>query len=192
MNERGKQFRVLSILLLIAAVCCFVTQIVSLILMKDNAVLISVTSVISALATLTAIYYGFNGFRKSAAAVFKTFMILFAETLFMGVINRGYYLDGTAAAAMTGAMALQFACIAILAVAENLGKTKSMTLCWIVFVITLAAFLTAFIEKPGTLRGGDLVGDIAVIRTGGNVFLSGTALLMTAGKYKDKAIRGTK
>lgn len=191
MDTKGKQFRFISILLLIMAASSFVFSIVSLFMIKGNAVLISITSGINALTVLTAIYYMSRGFRKSAASVYKAFMILFATTLFMGIINRGYYLDGIASAVMTGAMAFQFACVAILLVAENLGKARSMTLCWIVFAITLAAFILAFIVKPGTLRGGDLSGNIAVIRTGSNVFLSGIALLMTDGKYKDKENRGT-
>lgn len=191
MIERSKQFRWISVIMLILTGAAVPANIWCLTI-SESVVLIKTVSVLSILACLAALYYGLSGYRKNAASSYKLYMILYALALLMCTINRGFYLEGTLSAVTIGCMAVQFACIAIIIVAENLGEKKSLILCGIVAAFSVAAFVVCLFMSPGFLRGGGVSGTVAVIRSGSNNHLAFLTLTLTVAKYKDKDLRGTK
>lgn len=191
MDERSKKFRYISFLLLFLTVAAIPFN-VWLLTISESIALVKVVSVASILACLAALYYGLNGYKKNAAPAYKLYMMLFALVLWLAAVNRGFYMDGIASGVLVGCMAIQFACLAIIIVAENLGKKKSTILCWIVVTFTVTAFVLSLILSPGFLRGGDLSGTVSVIRSGSNNHLAFIALALTKAKYTDKDLRGTK
>lgn len=146
------------------------------------------------LAILCAFYYGLKGYNKSAAPVYKVYLILLALVIFLGSINAGTVLfsgDRKSKAGIIISM-IAFACYFCLIVAENLGKRKSMTLAWTVFVLYAVSIVLSLTRLPGILRGGTITGNIVLFRAGTNFALSLVALVMTKAKYMDKELRGTK
>lgn len=190
MNERNKQFKWLSAIMMILTVTAIMANIWSLTLVKGIWIY-KVLSILSVLACLVALYYGLKGYRKNEAAAYKTYIILYAFIPWVSTISHGFYLEGTMAAVTTGCMALQFACAAIIAVAENLGKKKSLILCGIIVTLTFAAFVVCVFVSPGFFRGGDVIGTLSMIRTGSNTLLAFVAFVLTMAKYKDKQLRET-
>lgn len=158
-----------------------------------NQVLSSVLgAVLGLFGCFAAMYYAWRGCSKNAAICYKIYMLIAVVSYQLASSALGIHLNGVAAGVSVGLYTLGAGCALALALGTDLGKKTSMILCWIIIAVTAALMCTAAIVLPGAVRGGSVMGTIALSRAGSNFFLAVVAMAMTAAKYQDKAARGTK
>ena len=93
-------------------------------------------------ALLSAMHYIVSGYTKDAAKYYKVFAGLYALASVVSLLYM--YLHADASLFHFAATAVVFGLIIILAVAPNLGKARSLTLCGIVIALRLADLILAF------------------------------------------------
>ncbi len=189
--NKDKSFKWLSIVLILLLLLAFAAEISVFSGLLGNFIGIS-TNIFSILAIIVAFYYSIMGYGKIASKAYRIYMLLLAIVVWTDIVRHAMHLKGVPVAYAVGGLSIQFACLVVIALAENLGKKKSYTLCWIVLAIAIINFMIAFIFSPGFARGGGIINTIRVVRTGSDVLLIFIAYLITIAKYKDKEMRGTK
>lgn len=135
-------------------------------------------SVVDMLGLAAALYYCIRGYRKDAAKFYKLFVYLYILSRLMGVAffaGKGNVLDTVCMAVVIGAAG-------ILAVAKDLGKTKSQ-------MLGLAILLASFIPTIINFIHGAIIRSLS-----GCISFCVVAILLNLlvlAKYEDKAERGT-
>jgi len=178
MLKTGKGSVVVSVLALICIAAALVFSFVSVVSTQFGAV--QQAAVLLRIAALIyAALYILTGHSKTNAASYKIFGYVFALA----------QIAGLAAASSRGAAytslllsALILALILILTVSKDLGKSNSLTLCGVLFLLTV-------------LHSVMMIGSFGVSALGGQLVKLLLALLydlMTVAKYQDKAARGSK
>lgn len=138
-----------------------------------------VANLIDALALLAAALYCILGYKKSAAAYYKFFVILFGASILVGV-----YARASAGNALSSAItSITFGAICILAVSKDLGKKKSLVIGFIAFVTSV------YIVVSWALAGMDFFGPM--LSSIAELLMTIILNLSILGKYADKAERGT-
>lgn len=145
------------------------------------------------LCCAAAAIYALKGYRKDSAKYYKLFMILLfvffqLKNCEVGIIGENPAETGS----MIGWVSLCAALALVLALSSDLGKKKSMMLCWIMLTVTVAMLVMGMILRPGVVLGGSFMGTAIAIHTASTCFLAQAALVMTVAKYQDKTARGTK
>ena len=167
----------------------------SLIIDIDTPALPHLLAGIALIATISALYYAFRGFKKYAAPAYKAYMIIcavFFQTLCVGnAINLSASQmgkPGLAAVVMTNS--LIFGLFLLLGVAKDMGKKLTYTICGIAQILTFVD-LILFVFIAGRIDGAAIshfLGSRGLTR-----FLLVTVACFMAGlKYADKAERGSK
>ena len=190
MPTNKKSFLALSAYLVLSLVLCMILNVV--ILTWGVLPIMKLLSVETILALFTAIYYAFRGYKKSVAPAYKAYLIVLSFLFLSSGANMGIQFDSVTAGVTVCLMMFVFACTFTLLVATDLGKRKSMTLCWLVTAIFFVLMVFVLIAAPGIVRGGTISNTAFLFRCVSNFVLSLIATLMTAAKYIDKTTRGTK
>lgn len=153
---------------------------------------------VSAIAELCALvfagFYYLRGFPKDAAKYYRLFMLFYAFTFLAetaaGALTHDSLGVSTDDPVMLIVTMILYGNVLILAVAKDLGRAVSLTLCAVSAAIYLVPLIGIWI--PGTV---DFATDAAKTA---NILLyvvwfaqACNALLMTLAKYMDKAARGT-
>ena len=148
---------------------------------QDYMFIYAFVNISNAIALACGIVYLFNGYGKSVADYYKLFLIyvavnslLIAGAIFIAV---GFVVEEILLLA-------KIVLLVVLAMWKNLGKTKS----WIVFILILGLDIALFIT---TLISSEISIHILVSLVT-SLALDGIIAIAIQGKYRDKAIRGTK
>lgn len=172
--ENKKGLSVLNIILLVVGVILDIYLSVT-VLKNDQTAL--VTSIALACACCFGILYAVYGYKKDVATYalwfYGVFAIAVASKLWFLKAHDGIFLPTV----------VSFACLAVLAIARDLGKSKSMTLC----VVNLIAAVALPVYY---LMNGIDVYYVLVFVT--EAILSVVLLIMMYAKYQDKASRDSK
>ena len=137
-------------------------------------------TVVRLFALLFAGFYLLSGYSKNAAKYYKTFGIIYALTIVVGIItcitNTVFVMDIICSV-------LLLIGILVLVSVKNLGKTKSFVICAFLVALQIACVVLVYLE-------GDPI--IVKIDMFMGVDLACLYGIMTYAKYLDKAERGTK
>lgn len=153
----------------------------------SGSILGSLCHILEFLCLGTGITYFLRGYKKSAASYYKFFMYTFLVMVFVQTVRHMVEL---------GSLNIFNAClyliplvmITTLAVAKDLGKTKS----YIVAVILLISYIIPFAFAIPLAMEKDLIAAIGLLSSDiANILIAITSLLMVVGKYIDKTERGT-
>lgn len=79
-----------------------------------------------------------------------------------------------------------------LALVPDIGKKRSLRLVYSVVGFNLIYAVAMFFYRPGTFRGGDILGNVSIVLAFSRLFLCLVAHQMVSMKYQDKDARGTK
>ena len=193
-NKTGttKTRAALTAVLLLAAV--FAALICNIIILTTAGLkpFFKLAAVINLFACGCALYYMVNGFKKASARWYRCYILLFAWVVLTASVSAAANAAGALASVISCLQTLVFACLFVLLFGRDLGVRLSMTICKAVIVIEGILFIYTFFRFPTTLRGGDPINNVVVIRTGSLLLYAIILAVMTHAKYLDKASRGTK
>lgn len=152
---------------------------------KEAGIAMMVGAMCSLAAICASLMYLFYGYKKNAASYFRGFMIAYALSQLAGLVIAGQNAEKTGLGVLlVGAV---YGPVLVMAVAENLGKKKSYTLCAIAVLLQIGVLVGAIIT-----RGSANVGGLFLMRGYMQLTLAVSMMLMTVAKYEDKSARGTK
>ena len=159
---------------------------------EESAPYLQIAAVFIILAMIAALVYVFGGFKKRGAKYYSLFIYLFALSEFVSIIFAASIAEEDTSKSLVGVIlrVALFGILLVLASAKDLGKTKTYTLGIILLVTDLVMFIASLVMN--FTGNGSSTGVIFAIRTGSNLFLSFSLLVMMIEKYADKASRGSK
>ena len=172
-NSGYKAIVIITLILLIAALV-----ITALVAVKEDHLPSQIACLLEFAALIYAAYYILSGYSKNAAKYYKTygFMIAGAFVFALAAITQAtndYFA--------TLVVAIQLTIVLILTMIKDLGKKKSMGLCY-------AYLLVAVIGLALSFAGGLIAIGYAVVE----LIFAIVMTVMTVAKYIDKTARGTK
>lgn len=187
-NKKYLPIKIVHLLLMVAAIvfCCLsLTKIGTDTTLSSNPGTRTVTYILEIIALISGVIYLAFGYKKNAAAYYKTFMVIMVITqafmcyrqMITGVSEKVAILN-----------IIPFAMLVILATGKDLGKATS----YVIAAIPLACRLIILILDITTFGVMPNTGFTIISHAVSNVLLAGTAAFMVTGKYLDKAERGTK
>lgn len=147
---------------------------------------------LSILALFSAFVYIVSGYRKSSAKYFKLFLYVYAVSYLSLVIDMLVSFIKTAQSGIpittqnllyNGLNIVAFVLINVLLIKENLGKTRSLIMSYLILLINLV-FFVAFIMQGVSTQ--------IIVRKYSGLALSIVLVTMEHLKYYDKKQRNTK
>lgn len=147
---------------------------------------------LSILALFSAFVYIVSGYRKSSAKYFKLFLYVYAVSYLSLVIDMLVSFIKTAQSGIpittqnllyNGLNIVAFVLINVLLIKENLGKTRSLIMSYLILLINLG-FFVAFIMQGVSTQ--------IIVRKYSGLALSIVLVTMEHLKYYDKKQRNTK
>lgn len=143
-----------------------------------------VNLVLSVLTLVFALWYVFSGFRKEAGIAYKGFMINYLVLTYYNCLR--LYQSGIVVHLM--AEIVVFACVFTIVFAKDLGKVKSLVLCYLPLILSVLMLISLLV-----FRDNDNYTKYTVIRITARyvtfLLCSVIMTLMTVAKYADKAAR---
>ncbi len=175
------------ILLAAAEILCIAAIVTSLSdASASGSLLGNICHVLEFLCLGTGITYFLRGYKKSAASYYKFFMYTFLVVVFVQTVKHMVEL-GNINIYKACLYLIPLVMITTLAVAKDLGKTKS----YIVAVILLISYVIPFAFAIPLAINQNLISAIGLLSSDiANIIIAITSLLMVAGKYIDKTERG--
>lgn len=140
--------------------------------------------IITLLSLLSATVYCVYGYKKDASNYFKAFILLLAIQELIripGIVKLGGVMSGINISDYLIFIAISFAVMCVLFMAENLGKKKSV-------ILGLVALLLNILIVIKSVINGYYFHLMVLLP---NVVLFAVLVLMILAKYYDKAERGT-
>ena len=174
-----KSLNVFAIIISVLSICCAI-GIVYLTFSSELDALYIVESISNLLALIYAFFYLINGYKKDFATYYKIAMLVNAVNAL--VVTALSSNEATKYISIISC-AICFGAILTLALAKNLGKNTSITLCLIVIVLRTMGIVSCFMASA-TL-------DINLILMLSQLVLALVILLATIAKYVDKQERNT-
>lgn len=147
--------------------------------MFNTPALAIVDSIVCIAALIFGLFYSLKGYKKDAAAYYKLFMYLLLVSSLMSLSTIVVKFN----VLMLICDAIILICVVALAVANNLGESKSNNCALIILICDLIKFfyVVAKIKDMPTIAG-----EFA------NLVLACVLCVFVSAKYTDKATRGTK
>lgn len=147
---------------------------------------------LSILALFSAFVYIVSGYRKSSAKYFKLFLYVYAVSYLSLVIDMLVSFIKTAQSGIpittqnllyNGLNIVAFVLINVLLIKENLGKTRSLIMSYLILLINLVFFVAFILQGVSTQ---------IIVRKYSGLALSIVLVTMEHLKYYDKKQRNTK
>lgn len=197
MNTKTNVSKPISYVLLAAIVAAIGANLFSLIV---NARFISsISAGLALMGCCSALHYVFKGYKKDAAKYYKFYMLLLYLSFVVGAIGPSLiveYPDGLIRFITISFFVVsdctQAAFCMTLALSHDLGKKTSMIMCWVMVVLCSIFMVISIGFTPSEFMGGGIAGVVYALRSASNLVIVLIGLLMTAAKYQDKTVRGTR
>lgn len=193
MSKQSTKFKVLSIitailLALSIAGCLHV-------LIEKAGTYFMISAVVEGVAIIFAILYYIFGFKKNAALFYQLFMLFYAftylaEMLVSALDYNNLGVESIVPATVVFSM-IMYGNTLILAIGKDLGKKVSYALCGINILFYALPIVGTFVPDIVTFSN-DMVKQSSITLYGIWLVMAINALVMTIGKYADKAERGSK
>ena len=147
--------------------------------MFNTPALVIADSIVCIAALVFGLFYSLKGYKKDAAAYYKLFMYLLLVSSLMSLSTIVVKFN----ALMLICNIIIFVCVVALAVANNLGESKSNNCALIILICDLIKFfyIVAKTNDMPAIAGGF-----------GNLALACVLCVFVSAKYADKAARGSK
>lgn len=156
---------------------------------SDSGRSLQCAAIFTMLALLASLVYLFFGYGKDGSLYFRLFLSALVISDLMGIVSNAAPYYSEYPSVIYALVALPACLSLVLAVAENLGKTKSYVLAGgvlacrlLLLLFTLTGFFPAYSYKIDT---------VFLLRSISLTVLAAVLCLMVYAKYRDKAARGS-